>query len=117
MIKVFIKGVLVVAFLWAHNIAYSQNCELSISGYLVDEQTGTPLAYSSIFMEPTMKGIASDAKGYFKFENICRGSYNLRFSSIGYESQTWTIELVKDMILRVRICNRWTIWKDLVIER
>jgi outer membrane receptor protein involved in Fe transport len=55
-----------------------------ISGKVTDKETGTPLPGVNIIIEKTSIGTASDFDGNYSLLNISPGSYNLRFSMMGY---------------------------------
>lgn len=61
-----------------------------ISGSVVDFVTKQPLIGANIFIPGTTIGAATDIKGNFRIDNINPGTYQLRASVIGYESQTKT---------------------------
>ena len=65
----------------------------SISGKVIDFSSGEPLVYVSIGVMETTKGTISDEKGNYKLDVAGQtNNLNVRFSMIGYKSQTFTIE-------------------------
>ncbi|MCF8277965.1 MAG: TonB-dependent receptor [Flavobacteriales bacterium] len=79
----------------------AQKCSLSISGKLVDESTGIPMAYGTIYVEEIQSGVASDSTGTFKLSNLCKGDYHLRFNHIGCETHTVYVSLSKDTVVQI----------------
>ncbi|MCB0479377.1 MAG: TonB-dependent receptor [Crocinitomicaceae bacterium] len=67
---------------FAFNVAfvYGQQCELRLSGQVLDNHDNSQLAYSNIYIDSLQKGTVSDANGYFKMEGLCKGHYTLRIS-------------------------------------
>lgn len=65
----------------------------NISGKVIDFSNDEPLVYVSIGVMETTKGTISDEKGNYKLD-VAGQTNNLtvRFSMIGYKSQTFTIE-------------------------
>jgi len=65
----------------------------NISGKVIDFSSGEPLVYVSIGVMETTKGTISDEKGNYKLDVAGQtNNLNVRFSMIGYKSQTFTIE-------------------------
>lgn len=66
----------------------------------MDSLTKEPLMYATvqIVAQPAnqlIKGVISDDKGIFKFENFVKGTYVIRFNYIGYQSKTIEIDTEK----------------------
>jgi len=59
----------------------------TISGRVVERETGDPVGYASItLLDHLSKGAIADSLGYFKLENIPGGPYNLKVSVVGYST-------------------------------
>jgi outer membrane receptor for ferrienterochelin and colicin len=71
---------------------------------VVDQQSGTPLADASVQVEGSASGARTDVEGRFFIPVEQDGAYNLRVSSIGYQSK-----LIRD----VRAAGRETIFISL----
>lgn len=67
----------------------------SISGKVVDDETGEPLIGVNILIEGTMVGTSADLEGFYAIKNIDPGVYSIRFSYVGYSST-----IVKEVELR-----------------
>lgn len=65
-----------------------------IQGYVKDV-AGNPLIGSTVYLEGTTKGAATDIDGFYRIENVETGSYNLIASYIGYRTQTQFNVIVK----------------------
>lgn len=61
-----------------------------IKGLVVNETGETPLAGANVFISNTMKGTTTNAKGYFELNNIPAGKYELIFSSVGYQTFSYS---------------------------
>lgn len=62
-----------------------------ISGYLFDEQTGSPIEYGNIAVfslkdSSLITGTVSNKTGFFEIDNLKSGKYYCKASFIGYES-------------------------------
>jgi TonB-dependent receptor len=60
----------------------------TISGQLVDSETGQPLIGASVVIVGTKTGTATDLDGNFIINKIPQGIYNLMVSSVGYTPKT-----------------------------
>ncbi len=70
-------------------IAQSSN-NGTITGKLVDQETGEALRSGTVQIVGTKKGAYSDVKGEFRIRDIAPGTYTLRISYIGYNSKELT---------------------------
>ncbi len=57
----------------------------SISGKIVEEETGDALMGVNVYLKGTKLGGRTDVKGRYKVKNIPAGNYNLLFSYIGHK--------------------------------
>lgn len=67
----------------------------SMSGYVLDAATGEELIGATVFVEETKGGTASNVYGFYSM-TLPHGSYTIRFSYIGYQTQYLTVNLNKD---------------------
>ncbi|MBM4176525.1 MAG: TonB-dependent receptor [Ignavibacteria bacterium] len=58
-----------------------------LQGKVIDQITRQPIPGSNVILENTNFGAAADVLGNFKIENIPIGRYQIRVSSIGYQTQ------------------------------
>lgn len=56
----------------------------TLSGTVIDNQTGSPLSGVTVFVVGTYKGAYTDEAGKFRIEGIKPGEYSIRISYIGY---------------------------------
>lgn len=56
-----------------------------ISGTVVDDETGTPLAGAHVFIAESMIGTTTDADGRYRLERVPLGAHRLYASIIGFE--------------------------------
>ncbi|MFT7461153.1 MAG: hypothetical protein ACI909_003849 [Planctomycetota bacterium] len=74
----------------------------SISGIVIDVQSGEELMFATAVLESrgiVITGAVADWEGNFKFEEIPAGSYLLKISFVSYESYELEIELVRNLHL------------------
>jgi hypothetical protein len=61
-----------------------------ISGKVTDQETKEPLVGANIVLEGTVFGSATDIDGGFNILNVPAGTYSIKTSYIGYQTQTMT---------------------------
>ncbi len=66
-------------------LAFAQTGRLT--GRVTDAATGSPIPGATVLLEGTTIGQATDAEGRYLIIGIPPGSYNLRFSSVGYTTK------------------------------
>jgi iron complex outermembrane receptor protein len=96
--------------------AFSQNCNLSITGFIIDENTNKPLEFVNVYVQETLKGTASNAQGYFELKNICEGKYHFVFSHVSGENHSIFLNVEKDTVLYVEIHALNTVLESVVIS-
>ncbi|MCB0397913.1 MAG: TonB-dependent receptor [Flavobacteriales bacterium] len=74
----------------------------TISGHVVDENSGESLPGASVYIAELMKGTATNAYGFYSL-TLDAGEYNMLVSFVGYEQVTQKINLTKDITLDVKI--------------
>ncbi|MEX0684469.1 MAG: TonB-dependent receptor [Balneolales bacterium] len=67
--------------------------DASISGYISDNTTGETLISANVQILETNLGSTSNTSGYYTVSGIPPGSYEIRYSYIGYESHIEEVEL------------------------
>lgn len=73
----------------------------NIEGYVKDSQTGDALPGANIVFKGTSIGATTDMDGKYRLQNVPSGSYTIKVSYIGYESQEIAIEIKKDLTTKV----------------
>ncbi len=66
--------------------------DVTVSGTVVDAQTGAPLADCNVIITPGKNGVATNTDGEFSCK-LDYGAYTARFSYLGYEDNQLTFEL------------------------
>ncbi|MCX8472035.1 MAG: TonB-dependent receptor [Sediminibacterium sp.] len=91
---------------------YAQDCNLNITGYVYEEQTGKPIGGSRVVLyipkkqATTNKNVSVTSEiGYFGFSNICKGNYKIDVFYISGDSFTTDIAINsvdKSLIIRLK---------------
>lgn len=91
----FITHVFLILFLIFLNNLNSQSKQTySISGVVLDDDTGEPIPTVNVFLDGTTLGTSTDKNGEYKINYIPTGSYKIIASMIGYEKKGLVISLV-----------------------
>lgn len=80
-----------------NTVAHAQNCNLSVSGHIVDLHDNTQLEGSSIMLLNNNKSTFSDTKGAFVLNDLCPGTYTLYIEHIGCKPLEYKVELSKNL--------------------
>ncbi|NBC00811.1 MAG: TonB-dependent receptor [Bacteroidetes bacterium] len=72
----------------------------AIIGRVTDAIDGAPLPGANVVLEGLAAGTATDADGAYRLSRLFPGSYTLRVSYIGYEAQTFTVDLTAGATVR-----------------
>lgn len=76
------------------NLSFAQNN--SISGKVIDRETGEPLIGATVRIENTKLGALTDKKGEFGFTGLNQNDVSLKITFVGYEPQTITHDFSVD---------------------
>jgi hypothetical protein len=74
----------------------------TVKGRITDADTGEPVPYVSVVFKNTQIGTLSDSLGYYKLVSKNKID-SIRFSAVGYFSQTFAVLPLKTMELQVRL--------------
>ncbi len=70
---------------------YSQNN--TISGYIIDENTGETIIGATVLLKGTLNGTISDINGFFTLSKIPDGKINIKISHISYNTQDLNLDI------------------------
>ena len=82
--------------------AIAQTQTGTIKGFVYDSKTGEPLTYSNIQITNTHNGVQTDINGYFSL-TLPPGTYTLLTTTVGYDSNSITINLLPNAIVTKKI--------------
>lgn len=74
---------------------FGQNCNYFLKGKVIDELTGSSLAFTSIFIEETKQGFLTNENGEFELKNICTNEIHLRLSHVSCQTERFFIDLAQ----------------------
>ncbi|MBA3900239.1 MAG: TonB-dependent receptor [Bacteroidetes bacterium] len=74
----------------------------TLSGYIKDGKTGEDLIGASIYIEELKTGSVTNVYGFYSI-TLKKGTYNFRFSYIGFDAQNFEIDLSSSKKLDVKL--------------
>jgi iron complex outermembrane recepter protein len=75
-----------------------QDCGLTLSGKVLDHDSREPLIGATIYIEELQRGTLSDEYGNYHFHHLCRGSYTLKVTYIGYVPERPSLRLTASAV-------------------
>jgi iron complex outermembrane receptor protein len=98
-------------------ISASGQRSMTISGKVIDQETGLPIPAVAVIIHETGTGNYTDIGGAFVIDKIKRGFYHLHFDCIGYKSQYLDIKLdTSDLYLSIQMQPTILELKQIVLE-
>jgi len=94
----------------------AQDCQLTLSGQVLDENTEIPLTFANIYLEEAEKGATTDDAGMFSISGLCAGEYHIRYSHVGCETQRKFINLKSDTILVIELHHHTELLDEIVVH-
>ncbi len=67
---------------------HSQNYEKRYFGYVYDKDDGSFLIGATLIINSTSVSTSTSEFGYFQFDNILSGNYNINVSYLGFKNKT-----------------------------
>jgi iron complex outermembrane receptor protein len=109
---------MILAFSWLlpQSLAASELQNSTLTGVVIDEETGEPISYAYLFLEGINRGQTTHSDGTFTFKNIPNGTYSIKMQRIGYQTQSRTIEVPANDTLKITLSMTPTILNNEGIE-
>ncbi|MEM6379722.1 MAG: carboxypeptidase-like regulatory domain-containing protein [Bacteroidota bacterium] len=96
-------------------LVWSAFGQTSLSGYLIEEDTGKPVEFATAYINGTTIGAVSDEKGFFELKKV---SYplDLVVSHLSYESAVVHLEAAPQEELKVKLKSRTVTLSSIKVE-
>jgi iron complex outermembrane receptor protein len=105
-------------FIVLHGV--SQAMSIQDNGFIikgkVTDSNGSPLAGAAITIENTFLGVHTDSEGNYILPMPKSGAYNLRFSFLGYETQTHEVRLTGKIVLDIVLVPKSFITEEVFVN-
>lgn len=106
---------LVIFFLATYSLV-AQDCGLTISGRVLDENSGDPLSFVHVVIQEEEEGVFTNDAGEFSLTSQCQGHYHLIFSHIGCDPILFHLDLESDTLLNIVMDHSSISLESVVIE-
>jgi len=73
--------------------------QYSLSGTVLDADTGKPLPHANVFLANTMKGSVTDSTGRFLIRGVPGGTFEIVVSRVGYEVAKREIQVAGELVI------------------
>lgn len=105
---------LLATFLFSALFVQAQN-KVTLNGYVRDAANGEELIGVTIYIPSLQSGTVTNDYGFYAL-TVPPGSYEIRFSYMGYETQIRTVELTSTTSLNIEMTSDAQIIQEIVIE-
>lgn len=113
--KKILIGIIVFSITTFADAAWLTGDGIRIAGRVTDA-SGNPLAGASVSIEGSFTGVHTAADGYYSITGLVNGSYSVSFSFVGYEKQTFKLDLTGDEVLDVSLSQKTLITDEVIIK-
>jgi hypothetical protein len=88
--------------------------DFTLSGYLRDASTGEELLYATVSVAGTSQGVTTNLYGFYSL-TLPKGSYQINFSYVGYESKTLNIDLTENTTRDIELATASAQLEEVVV--
>lgn len=107
-------GAWLLTFLCTFFSAFGQQ-KVSLSGYVTDAANGEALIQATVVVVEAGTGTYTNDYGFYSL-SLAPGSYTLKFSYLGFQTQTLTVELTESMTLDLELASKELTVGEVVIS-
>lgn len=75
----------------------------SIRGFVTEKESGEPVIFTSVYLDGTTYGIATDVNGYYSITKVPEGDYTLVASGIGYDTTKVQVKVIANQTKTVNL--------------
>ncbi len=75
------------------SMVFSQDCNLSLNGHILDFHNGEPITDATLQIENLNLNTITDSNGKYQFNNLCEGRITLIITHVSCESKTIRIDI------------------------
>ena len=94
----------------------AQDCTISIHGQVIDEVTGAPLPYATVYLEELELVKQANIDGYFQFDDLCPGSTHIKLSHVSCEPLRQFIRIERDSVLYLRMHHHEELMDEVLVH-
>lgn len=97
-------------------ITFSQECRISLVGFILDRATHEPMEFANIGIQETAAGAITDSAGYFVIQNICPGEYHIGVEHLGCDPVKVFITIQRDTSITIFIDHHGELLKEVTVS-
>ncbi len=91
------------------------NTKAKVLGRILDEDTGEPLIFVTVFIPETKTGVLTDLNGFFTLA-LLPGKYKVEFEYMGYEKKKYILQVFSGGNLNVKMKKIAILMKEVVVS-
>ncbi|MGR3809311.1 TonB-dependent receptor [Jiulongibacter sp. NS-SX5] len=103
-------------FLVPFLVTGQDNCSIKLHGQAIDEVTGKPLPFASIYLESNGQGTSADEEGFFAFDGLCAGTTHLKISHVSCEPLRIFISVKRDTVLNLYLHHHEELMDEVLVH-
>ena len=92
------------------------SAQISVSGKITDQQTGLPLPGATVSIQNSANGTITDAFGKYSLSNLQTGTYALKVSYIGYQSEVKSITLRGNQVVNFSLAMSTVVSDEVMVS-
>ena len=78
--------------------------QFKLSGKVIDRQTGGAIESVNVYFPELQKGTTTNEDGYYEFNDLAVGLFQLQFSYVGYKTQVVPVDIkAENVVMNVQI--------------
>ncbi|MCO6495033.1 MAG: TonB-dependent receptor [Bacteroidetes bacterium] len=97
------RKLFVLLFIFTSFVSNAQECNITLSGIVLDGYNQSPLEYSAIKEEKNLFGTITDKKGLFSITGLCKGTYQIHVKHLICEHLDLQISITRDTFITIRL--------------
>lgn len=110
------KNVFAFLLLQSFFLLAQPNCQLTISGVVLDTDTHEPLLYTNIVVVELNKVAIANDNGQYTINNLCPGTYTLTCSHLGCETVSQILHLTQNTTFNFNLPHATNVLHEVVIK-
>ena len=86
--------------------AKSQNCSITLTGFVKDEISSTSLSNTTVFIRGLNRKVVADSSGLFRISNICAGLYTIQLTYVDYDTLVQSVQIASDTTINFLLSKK-----------
>lgn len=115
-----LRGLFVVIFLLIASLTHAQNdLTQTLRGRVLDAVTNAPIPSVAVILSKKTEGTTTDTEGFFRFEKVAIGRYDVSVKCIGFQSVTLSnvvVETGKETVLDLKLTTSTTLLESFEVR-